>query len=146
MTSDEKILVCVNHVPNGEQLIRRGGELSQLLHCPLYVLNIMTEANTHKQKQENFTELWQHKCVEWEATMVTKSCDAKKIVETIAETAKQHNITQLIIGQPGQTRWQEIMHGSIINDLLSRLEGVDLHIVAVDRLNNETLNRLSSTL
>jgi len=142
MTSDEKILVCVHHVPNGEHLIRRGGELSQLLHCPLYVLNIMIEANQHKQKQENFTELWQRNCEDWEATLITESCDTKKIVDTIVQTAKQHNITQLIIGQSAQTRLQEIMHGSIINDLLNRLEGVDLHIVAVNRFNSGGLNQI----
>lgn len=143
MISDEKILVCVHHVPNGEHLIRRGGQLSQLLDCPLYVLNIMIEANQYKQKQENFTELWQRNCEEWEAKLITQSCETKKIVETIVETAKQHNITQIIIGQSAQTRWQEIMHGSIINDLLNHLEGVDLHVVAVNRLNNGELNQIS---
>jgi len=146
MTSDEKILVCVHQVPNEEQLIRRGGELSNLLHCPLYVLNIDNEqTNTHEQSQHSFTELWQRKYAEWEATVITKSCDTKKVVEMITDTAKQHNITQLIIGQSGQTRWQEIMHGSIINDLLSRMDGVDLHIVSVDRLNNNALNSHSIT-
>jgi len=135
MTSDEKILVCVHHVPNGEQLIRRGGELSNLFHCPLYVLNITPEhASAHKQKTEGLNVQWQQICDKWEATLVTKTCDAKKVVDMIADVAKQYGITQLIIGQSGQTRWQEIWHRSFINELLREMDGVDIHVVSVDRL------------
>ncbi|MFC6334404.1 hypothetical protein ACFP56_17385 [Paenibacillus septentrionalis] len=138
MTNDEKILVCVRNMANGEQLIRRGGELSQMLHCPLYVLNITSgQTETPTQEQKKDTEFWQRKCEEWGATLIVESFDNKKINEVIAETASRYHITQLIIGQPGQTRWQEIMHGCFVNDLLSLLTEVDVHVVAVQRLNDE---------
>ncbi|GIP17349.1 hypothetical protein J40TS1_29910 [Paenibacillus montaniterrae] len=133
MICDEKIMVCVHYVQNGERLIRRGGELSQLFESPLYVLSVISEQDEHDQAQAR--SHWQRICEEWGAELIIKPRGHKKVAEAIAEAAKQCGITQLIIGQSAQTRWQEIMHGSIINELLNRLDGVDIHVVAVQRIN-----------
>src|SRR5699024_1244757 len=47
--------------------------------------------------------------------------------------AYQNNITQVIIGEKPQNRWEEITKGSFINVLLRELVFVDIHIVSVDR-------------
>src|SRR5690606_5784442 len=131
MTSGEKIMVCVSHVANGEQLIHRGGELSKLLQCPLYVLSV--SYGEDNQAKSNNDLIWKSKSDEWGATLLVQSNENKKTCEVIAETAKRYNITQLIIGQSPQTRWQEIMNGSIVNELLYRLNEVDIHIVSLHR-------------
>lgn len=136
MIHHEKIMVCVYYGPNGERLIRRGGELARLLQCPLYVMSVIPiAADELDLEQEKFMALWQTICDEYGATFITKpNHNRQKASDIIAETSKQYQITQLIIGQSGQTRWQEITQGSFVNELLNRIGETDLHIVAVQRM------------
>ncbi|WP_373232830.1 universal stress protein [Cohnella sp.] len=132
MENKEKFMVCVYYGPNSERLIRRGGELAKLFRCPLFVLSVIpVQEDTLDPEQKRMMAAWKLKCEEWGATFIVKSNENRKACEIIAETAKRLQITQLIIGQSGQTRWQEITHGSFVNELLNRIEETDLHIVAV---------------
>lgn len=138
MLNNERILVCVYYGPNGEGLIRRGGELARLLQCPLFVLSVIPKReNELDQAQERYMAEWQTKCDEYGATFIVKTNEDRKASEIIAETAKNLHITQLIIGQSGQTRWQEITRGSIVNELLNQIGETDLHIVAVQRMDEQ---------
>ncbi|MEC0310817.1 universal stress protein [Paenibacillus lautus] len=138
LLNNEKILVCVYYGPNGERLIRRGGELARLLQCPLFVLSVIPlREDELDQAQERYMAEWKMKCDEYGATFIVKTNEDRKASEIIAETAKNHHITQLIIGQSGQTRWQEITRGSFINELLNQIGETDLHIVAVQRMDEQ---------
>ncbi|WP_339217689.1 universal stress protein [Paenibacillus sp. FSL W7-1332] len=138
LLNNEKILVCVYYGPNGERLIRRGGELARLLQCPLFVLSVIPlREDELDQAQERYMAEWQMKCDEYGATFIVKTNEDRKASEIIAETAKNHQITQLIIGQSGQTRWQEITRGSFVNELLNQIGETDLHIVAVQRMDDQ---------
>lgn len=138
LLNNEKILVCVYYGPNGERLIRRGGELANLLQCPLFVLSVIPlRENELDQTQERYMAEWQMKCDEYGATFIVKPNKDRKASEIIAETAKNLHITQLIIGQSGQTRWQEITRGSFVNELLNQIGEMDLHIVAVQRMDEQ---------
>src|SRR5690625_6030456 len=53
--------------------------------------------------------------------------------KVIAEVAYNLNITQIIIGQTPQNRWEEITKGSFSNALLREITFIDVHIVSVDR-------------
>ncbi|GAE07499.1 osmosensitive K+ channel histidine kinase KdpD [Paenibacillus sp. JCM 10914] len=109
MVNNEKIMVCVYYGPNGERLIRRGGELASLLHCPLYVLSVIPlRENELDQDQEQYIAEWKMQCEAIGATFITQSDNQRKASQIIAETAAVHQITQLIIGQTCKTRWQEI--------------------------------------
>ncbi|WP_251035591.1 hypothetical protein [Paenibacillus sp. ISL-20] len=91
LLNNEKILVCVYYGPNGERLIRRGGELAKLLQCPLFVLSVIPlREDELDQAQERYMAEWQMKCDEYGATFIVKTNENRKASEIIAETAKNH--------------------------------------------------------
>ena len=55
------------------------------------------------------------------------------IARTIVEIVKERHVTQIVLGQPARSRWEEILRGSIINRLLRLDVGVDIHLVPQDR-------------
>ena len=128
-------MVCVYYGPNGERLIRRGYELSQLTDCPFYVLTVDRLASDEfDAEKSSYIEQWQALCKELGAEkFIIKDNEARPIVKVIKEVAYQNNITQVIIGEKPQNRWEEITKGSFVNVLLRELVFVDLHIVSVDR-------------
>ncbi len=141
---DERILVCVYYGPNGERLIRRGYELSQLSNSPFYVLTVDRLASDEfDAEKSSYIEQWQELSEELGAEkFILKDDESRPIVKVIKEVAYQNNITQVIIGEQPQNRWEEITKGSFVNLLLRELVFVDIHVVSVDRslkVNDETM-------
>lgn len=132
---DENILVCVYYGPNSERLIRRGHKIATMSGCPLYVLNISKESTEEfDSSQQEYLTQWESLSQELEIEQfILKSNEDRPVQEVIAEVCNEHNITQVIIGQTAQSRWEEITKGSFINQLLRTLPFVDIHVVSVDR-------------
>lgn len=132
---DERILVCVYYGPNGERLIRRGYELAQLSNCPFYVLTVdRLSADEFDAEKASYIEQWKELAKELGAEkFIIKDNESRPIVKVIKEVAYQYNITQVIIGETPQNRWEEITKGSFVNVLLRELVFIDIHIVSVDR-------------
>lgn len=132
---DESILVCVYYGPNGERLIRRGHKIATMSSCPLYVLTVS------RQSEEEFDSSQQEDLLQWQTLseeleiekFILKANEDRPIQQVIAEVCNELNITQVIVGQTAQSRWEEITKGSFINQLLRSLPFVDIHVVSVDR-------------
>ena len=132
---DESILVCVYYGQNGERLIRRGHKLATLLDCPLYVLTVDSKAvDAFDAEKSGYIEHWNQLCEELNVEeFIIRDNEKLPIQKVIAEIALSHNITQIIVGQSAQSRWEEITKGSFLNVLLKEVPFVDFHIVAVKR-------------
>ncbi|HEX6594674.1 MAG TPA: universal stress protein [Bacillota bacterium] len=132
---DESILVCVYYGPNGERLIKRGHKLASLLDCPLYVLTVdplpYDEFDADKSRYVDRWKQLANQCDVDEFMLIDN--EKRPTAKVIAEVAHQLNITQIIIGQTPQNRWEEITKGSFANALLRELSFVDIHIVSIDR-------------
>src|SRR5699024_7857485 len=132
---DERILVCVYYGPNGERLIRRAHKLAQLIKCPFYVLTVdRLHSDEFDAEKISYVEQWRELSEELGAEkFILKDNETRPVVKAIKEVAYQNNITQVIVGEKPQNRWEEIRKGSFVNVLLRELTFVDLHIVSVDR-------------
>lgn len=132
---DERILVCVYYGPNGERLIKRGYKIAQMLDCPLYILTVDSLPYDQLDAEKlAYMEHWKALCEKYKIEeFIIRDNEKKPIQSVIAEVANQLNITQVIIGQTAQSRWEEITKGSFMNLLLKELPFVDMHVVSVER-------------
>lgn len=133
---DESILVCVYYGPNGERLIRRGHKLANIMNCPLYVLTVDPKPfDEFDAEKTGYVERWKELCEELDGVdeLIIRDNDNRPTVKVIKEVAHNLNITQIIIGQSPQNRWEEITKGSFVNALLREMTFIDIHIVSIDR-------------
>ncbi|NLW24019.1 MAG: universal stress protein [Clostridia bacterium] len=132
---DESILVCVYYGPNGERLIRRGSRLSKMLDCPLYILTVIPQSLEELDAEKmDYILRWQELAKELGVEeYIIKEKEKRPVYKVIAEVARQKDITQIILGQTAQSRWEEITKGSVINVLLREIPFIDLHIISVAR-------------
>lgn len=132
---DESILVCVYYGPNGERLIRRGSRLARMLDCPLYILTVIPQSLEELDAEKmDYILRWQELAKELNVEeYIIKENEKRPVYKVIGEVARQKEITQIILGQTAQSRWQEITKGSIINVLLREIPFIDLHIISVAR-------------
>src|SRR5699024_4151366 len=102
---------------------------------PLYILTVdRLPFDEFDAVESTYVEEWQELGEELGAEkFIIKDNEARPIVKVIKEVAYKHNITQVIIGETSQNRWEEITKGSFINILLKELLFIDIHIVSVNR-------------
>jgi two-component system, OmpR family, sensor histidine kinase KdpD len=132
---DESILVCVYYGPNGERLIQRGCKIANMLDCPLYILTVDPKPfDDLDAEKTSYIERWKQLAEQYSAdAFIMKDNEHRPISKVIAEVAREKSITQIILGQTAQSRWEQIAKGSIINSLLREIPFVDLHIISVSR-------------
>ncbi|AZK46431.1 universal stress protein [Paenibacillus lentus] len=132
---DESILVCVYYGPNGERLIRRGHKMASMLNCPLYVLTVdPLPYDEFDAEKSGYIDRWRELAEECDVEeFILMDNEKRPISKTIADVAHKHNVTQIIIGQTPQNRWEEITKGSFASALLREITFVDIHIVSLDR-------------
>ena len=130
---DESILVCVYYGVNGERLIRRGHKMATMLNCPLYILSVDPKPlDAFDAEKSRYIEKWKSLCEELDVEkFILLDNEKRPIQKVISDVAKNNNITQIIVGQSAQSRWEEITKGSFLNVLLKEVPFVDFHIVAV---------------
>ncbi len=132
---DESILVCVYYGPNGERLIQRGCKIASMLDCPLYILTVdPTPFSEMDAEKSYYINKWkQIGELHGADSFIMKDNEKRPFAKVIAEVAREKHITQIILGQTAQSRWEQIAKGSVINSLLKEIPFVDLHIVSVSR-------------
>jgi two-component system, OmpR family, sensor histidine kinase KdpD len=132
---DEAILVCVYYGPNGERLIRRGHKMASIMDCPIYILTVdPLPFDEFDAEKSDYVERWQTLAKELDIEeFIIRDNEKRPSAKVIAEVAHERNITQIIIGQTAQSRWEEITKGSFMNVLLREITFVDFHVVSVDR-------------
>jgi len=132
---DESILVCVYYGPNGERLIRRGHKMASAIDCPLYILTIdPLPFDEFDAEKSEYIQKWEELAKELDVEdFIVMDNEKRPDAKVIKEVAHKHNITQIIIGQTAQSRWEEITKGSFMNVLLREITFVDFHVVSVDR-------------
>jgi two-component system sensor histidine kinase KdpD len=63
------------------------------------------------------------------------------VAETLTKFARAENATQLILGAPQKSRWQEFIHGSIINRVVRLAGPIDIHVISANDDAHEVLPR-----
>lgn len=62
---------------------------------------------------------------------------SRDIAGAFVEIARKRQITQIVLGQPARSRWEELLRGSVINRLLRLSSGVDIHLVPREKGEDE---------
>src|SRR5262249_36388049 len=63
----------------------------------------------------------------------------RKIADDVIGYAESHNITHIIIGKSSRSRWFEILHGSVVHELVRRSGNISVHVIAGDAVSGEPI-------
>ncbi|SDJ06122.1 universal stress protein UspA [Natribacillus halophilus] len=134
LQTNERILVCVNYGHHGARLIKRGVNLAQQLHCPLFVLvfDALPEEE-YKHDKEIDMSIFQELADDYDAELFIEKSDAHDITKVIKKTAINVNATQIMIGQRIERIWTHLIGGSVIDILLQDVSDADVHVVPKSR-------------
>jgi two-component system sensor histidine kinase KdpD len=129
----ERILVCISEDPRSAGLVRYAKRLADRLHGPwvaLYVEGRRSLQLSEEQRDRIADTLRLAEALGGEA--VTLPSSDNRIAEDVIGYAQTNNVTQIIIGKSARTRWFEILHGSVVHDLVRRSGNISAHVIAGD--------------
>ncbi len=55
------------------------------------------------------------------------------VAAAIIEYARQHNVTKIVVGKTLRTKWQELLHNSILNRMIFLSGDIDIYVVSTER-------------
>jgi len=131
----ERVLVCISEDPRAAGLVRYAKRLADRLHAPFTALVVETRRGLQLGEVERdriADTLRLAPALGGEA--VTIPGGDRPIADDVIGYALANNFTQIVIGKSTRSRWFEILHGSVVHDLVRRSGNISVNVVAGDEL------------
>lgn len=127
----ERLLVCVSPSPLSERLVRTGSRLARNLNAEWVAAYVETAdsgllTNTDRQRVAHTLGLAES----LGASVVT--LPGQTVADAIAVYAQRHNITKIVAGKPVLPRWRDWLRGSLVDQILRRVHGIDVYVIGSD--------------
>ncbi|HVX99020.1 MAG TPA: sensor histidine kinase KdpD [Pseudorhodoplanes sp.] len=138
----ERVLLCVSEDPRSAGLVRFTKRLADRLHAPWTALYLETRRSVQLSEEDRdriADTLRLAQALGGEP--VTIPASERRIADDVIAYARANNITQIIVGKSTRSRWFEILHGSVVHDLVRRAGNISVHVIAGDEIAAEPVPR-----
>ena len=140
----ERILVCISEDPRCAGLVRYAKRLADRLHglwVALYIEDRRALQLSDEERDRIADTLRLAEALGGEA--ITLPASDRHIADDVIRYAQANNVTQIVIGKSARTRWFEILHGSVVHDLVRRSGNISVHVIAGDTIAGEPIPKKS---
>lgn len=127
--SGDRLLVAVSASPYSERLIRYTRRLAASMEASWIVANIERARPLSTEEQ---TRLTRYLALARQLGAEVVSTPGRDIGETLLRIARQHNITQIVIGKPLGTRWSAFWKRDPLRWLMRHSGNIDIHMIPSD--------------
>src|SRR5499427_3618434 len=136
----ERILVCVSEDPRCAGLVRYTKRRADRLHAPWTALYVETRRSLQLSEEERDRVADTLRLAErLGGEAITIPGELRHIAQHVLTFAHENNVTQIVIGKSTRTRWFEILHGSVVRDLVRRSGNISVNVIAGDELAGEPI-------
>jgi two-component system sensor histidine kinase KdpD len=127
--ASERLLVCITAHPLNERLVRTARRLADHLNAEWFVLNVETPGYSRLSSAQR-DQLARTLRLAEELGARTRSLPGNSAVETVLAFAHRHNITKIIVGKSLRPRLEEMLRGSIVDQLLRQSGRIDVYVMS----------------
>jgi two-component system sensor histidine kinase KdpD len=127
--SGDRLLVAVSASPYSERLIRYTRRLAASMEASWIVANI---ERPRALSQEEQTRLTRYLALARQLGAEVVSTPGTDVAETLLRVARQHNVTQIVIGKPLGTRWASFLKRDPLRWLMRHSGNIDIHMIPAD--------------
>src|SRR6201993_3716970 len=131
----ERILVCVSEDPRAAGLVRYAKRLADRLHAPWTALSVESRRSLQLSEEGRARRAATLRLAQaLGGEPVTVPGGERSIADDVIAFAQANNVTQIVIGKTSRSRWFEILHGSVVHELVRRSGNISVHVIAGDQL------------
>ena len=129
----ERVLVCITEDPRAAGLVRYAKRIADRLHCQWTALHV------ESRRSHQYTEVERDRVADTlrlaeklggQAVTIPGSVPA--IADDVIAYAESRNVTHIVLGKTARSRWFEMLHGSVVHDLVRRSGNISVHVIAGD--------------
>ena len=132
----ERVVVCISEASNTPALIRYARRVSDRLRVPWTAIYVET-ARTQRLNDTERDRVADHLRLAERLGASTITIPGRKVADEVIAYAQDNNITQIVIGKSNRSRWFEMIHGSVVHDLVRRSGPISVHVISAEE--RETL-------
>ena len=136
----ERLLVCVSEDPRAAGLVRYTKRLADRLHASWTALYVETKRSlqlTEEERDRIADTLRLAQALGGEP--VTIPGGDRRIADDVVGFAQANNVTQIVIGKSTRSSWFELLHGSVVRDLLRCCRNISVHVIAGEELDQQAI-------
>jgi two-component system, OmpR family, sensor histidine kinase KdpD len=127
----DRVLICVSEASNTPALIRYARRIAERLHAPWSAIYVET-ARTQRLSDAERDRITEHLRLAERLGAVTITIPGRKIADEVVAYAEANNITQIVIGKSDRSRWFEMLHGSVVHDLVRRTGSISVQVISAE--------------
>ena len=127
----ERVLVGVSEAANTPGLIRYARRAADRLHAPWTAIYVETPRAARLADAER-DRIADHLRLAEGLGAVTMTIAGRRIADEIVAYAAANNITQIVVGKSGRPRWFELLHGSVVHQLVREAGAISVHVMSAE--------------
>src|SRR5271169_3859789 len=127
----ERVLVCVSEAPSTAGLIRYARRVADHLRAPWTAIYVET-ARTQRLNDAERDRIADFLRLAERLGASTITIPGRNIADELVAYASANNITQIVIGKSVRSRWFEMVHGSVVRELMRKTGQISLHVISAD--------------
>ncbi|SEP48223.1 two-component system, OmpR family, sensor histidine kinase KdpD [Methylobacterium sp. ap11] len=138
----ERVVVCVSEDPRSAGLVRYAKRLADRLRAPWIALTVMGRRSaqlSEVQRDRIADTLRLAERLGGEA--ITIPGEARRIADDVIGFARERNVNHVVIGKSTRSRWFELLHGSVVHDLVRSGGAISIHVIAGEEIEDEPVPR-----
>src|SRR4051794_12176576 len=126
----ERILVGISEDPRCAGLVRYAKRLADRLHAPWTVLYVESRRSVYLSEEERDRIADTLRLGERLGASGMAIPSSGRIADDLIAFAQANNVTQIILGKARRPRWFEILHGSVVHELVRHSGNISVHVIA----------------
>lgn len=129
-SSSEKILVCVGSNPESLQLIRAARRLATSLQVPW--IAVYVDPQRIKVSDDERNKAIKNLRVAEQLGAQTTILNGIDLVTEILRYAREQNVTLIMIWKHIRSRWQELLHRQLADEIIRHSQEINVYIITAD--------------
>lgn len=126
----EKVMVAIASRGSAKKLLRVGSRIAGRLASDWYAVYVETpNEETGRIKPEDYVALQENTRFAEELGAKVVMLKSPRVVDALVEFARREGITHVVFGQTSRSRWDILLHGSIINRFLDEVQDATVQVV-----------------
>lgn len=129
----EKVMVCMASRGSAKKLLRTGSRIAGRLLGDWFAVYVETpREELGRIKPEDYAALSENIRFAEELGAKVVKLKARRVADALIDFARREGVTHVIFGQSSRSRWDILLHGSVINRFLDEVRGATVHVVPLE--------------
>lgn len=129
----EKVMVCMASRGSAQKLLRAGSRIAGRLASDWYAVYVETpREEMGRIKPADYAALQQNIRLAEDLGAKVVKLHSRRVADALIDFARREGITHVVFGQSSRSRWDILLHGSVINRFLDEVRDATVQVVPLE--------------